>query len=430
MLVAQPLLLPGPWETLVAWVLLAGTAEFWLSVGASFATIVGAFTGTFLLATLLGGIASSRPWLADFIRPVALVVKATPVACIVVVLLLWLGAQGVPVAAVALVVFPAYYFTTLEGARSVRVEVRDALRVMGVSRGRLWLAHTWPSVLPYLVATSKNAVGMSWKAGVAAELIAMALNTMGEKVYQAKLLLEAADLFAWTATIILLAFVCEKAFLWLLEESGSWSLRRAVRSAPSEPAGVNVGEEPVIVVDDLRVELQGKPIVGPVSFTVNADRPLCLRGESGIGKTTLLGAIMGLVPCTAGTVERPRRLSAVFQEARLVEGLSLEDNVALVACGTPRETVREVLGELLPGVEPTREVSKLSGGERRRVEIVRALLCPGAAVLLDEPFQGLDAEAHERAIAFILGHLGDRCLIVATHDARDARALGAWSLRL
>ncbi len=430
LIVGQPLLVPGPWETFTAFASLVGTASFWLSVWASFATIVCAFLGAFVCATALGALAATRPLLADLVRPLALVVKATPVACVVVVLLLWLGAEGVPVAAVALVVAPAYYFSTLEGVQQVRPEVADALRVMGVGPVRLWLAHGWPSVLPYLQATSKNAVGMAWKAGVAAELIAMALDTLGEKVYQAKLLLETPELFAWTATIILLAFLCEKAFLRLLAASGPAALSLAVSSAPSEPRDCAVSEDPTVRVSDLRVERGGTIVLDSVDLEVGGGEILCLRAPSGAGKTTLILAILGLVRPSAGRVERPDRASAVFQEVRLVEALSAEDNVRLVACGTPRETVRAALAELLPGVEPERAVSELSGGQRRRVEIVRAMLCPGAAVLMDEPFTGLDEAARESAIAFIRRQLRGRSLIIATHEADDVSALGAAVLEL
>ncbi len=426
----QPLLLPGPWQTLVAFVGLAGSGTFWATVGASFATIAIAFIGAFLVALVLGALAASHPVLADLIHPLALVVKATPVACIVVVLLLWLGAEGVPVAAVALVVFPAYYFSTLEGVRQVDPGLADALRVMGVGPGRLWLAHTWPSVVPYLVATSKNAVGMAWKAGVAAELISMALNTLGEKVYQAKLLLETPELFAWTLTIILCAFACEKAFLWLLARSGSASLSLAVRSAPREPARSVVDEDSRITVLDLTIERGGKRILSNLSFRVEGGEAICLRGPSGEGKTSLLLALMGLVPVESGIIKRPARLSAVFQEARLVETLSMEDNVRLVACGVPREDVRAALDALLPGVERERLARDLSGGQRRRLELARALLCPSAAVLLDEPFAGLDEQARKRAIAFIAERLGGRSLVISTHNEDDGDELGAVCLRL
>ncbi len=429
-LVDQPLLLPGPWQTVVACAGLAATGAFWASVGASFGTIVIAFAVAFAAALALGALASRHPALADLIHPLVLVVKATPVACIVVVLLLWLGAEGVPVAAVALVVFPAYYFSTLEGARQVKGEVADALFVMGVSPGRLWLAHTWPSVVPYLVATSRNAVGMAWKAGVAAELIAMALDTLGEKVYQAKLLLETSELFAWTLTIILCAFACEKAFLWLLAKSARASLELAVRSAPSEPVSPIVAEDPTITVLDVTIARGGKRILSNISLKVEGGEALCLRGPSGEGKTSLLLAIMGLVATEKGRIARPRRLSAVFQEARLVDALSMEENVRLVSCGVPREEVRALLAELLPDVEPSRLARDLSGGQRRRLELARALLCPSAAVLLDEPFAGLDDASRDRARRVIAERLGARSLILSTHDEADARALGAATLRL
>ena len=78
---------------------------------------------------------------------------------------------------------------------------------------------------------------------------------------------------------------------------------------------------------------------------------------------------------------------------------------------------------LVPGVDVHACVAELSGGQRRRVEIARALLCPGGAVILDEPFTGLDAAARDAAAKVVLDLLGDRTLLLATHDANDVQAL-------
>ena len=78
---------------------------------------------------------------------------------------------------------------------------------------------------------------------------------------------------------------------------------------------------------------------------------------------------------------------------------------------------------LVPGVDVHARVAELSGGQRRRVEIARALLCPGDAVILDEPFTGLDAAARDVCAEVVLDLLDGRMLLLATHDTADARVL-------
>ena len=127
-----------------------------------------------------------------------------------VLLLIWVGSREVSGIAVFLMAFPALYLATVEGLGQVDEKLGQMLSVFGVGPVRRLLAHTWPSLLPYLVATSRNACGMAWKAGVAAELIGTPLGSMGERIYQAKILLETADLFAWT--VIVVAVITSESF--------------------------------------------------------------------------------------------------------------------------------------------------------------------------------------------------------------------------
>ena len=105
-------------------------------------------------------------------------------------------------------------------------------------------------------------------------------------------------------------------------------------------------------------------------------------------------------------------------------------NVRLVTAGLGEAEARAGLGELLPAQALDVPVSELSGGQRRRVEIVRALLHPSTAVLLDEPFASLDGESHRQAAEFVRWHLSGRTLLVASHAADDAELLGAARLSL
>ena len=157
---------------------------------------------------------------------------------------------------------------------------------------------------------------------------------------------------------------------------------------------------------------------------------VCVMGPSGCGKTTLLRLVLGLERPDEGRVEAPGRLSAVFQEDRLLEHLTAEGNLRLVT-GRRRDTAAaELLAELGLSDEPGKPVSSFSGGMKRRVAIARALLADYDALLLDEPFKGLDADTRERTAGAILRLNAGRALLMVAHDPGEARLLGADIVRL
>ena len=157
-------------------------------------------------------------------------VKATPVACVVVLLLIWLGSARVSIAAVFLMALPGVYFSLAEGLAQVNKPLEQMFRLHGVRGWRLFCAHTWREVLPFVLSCARAVIGMSWKAGVAAELIGMAVGTVGERIYQAKLLIETADLLAWTVLVVAASWACERVLVWLLRVSGPVAWRAAVRA--------------------------------------------------------------------------------------------------------------------------------------------------------------------------------------------------------
>lgn len=429
LLVGSSILLASPLETCRRLLDIVTSDRFLPILWFSFSRIAGGFLSAFVLGVALGFLAHHSSVARELLAPVVLAFKSIPVACIVVLLLIWVGSREVSGIAVFLMAFPAIYLATVEGLGQVDERLSQMLSVFGVGPLRRLLAHTWPSLLPYLVATSRNACGMAWKAGVAAELIGTPLGSMGERIYQSKILLETADLFAWTVIVVVVSYVFEQAFLWLLRQTGPVAVRSAVPRA-GERAAEAVPPEPILL-RDATLGYDASPVVEGLSFSLAAGERGVLTDASGTGKTTLLMTVAGLVPQLAGTVQRPQRFSMVFQETRLIEALSAEDNVLLVGAGSlTQDGVRALLRELLPEEALGRPVSELSGGQRRRVELARALAHPSAAVLLDEPFSSLDEDTHQVAARFVMAHLKGRTLLMSSHAPEDVAALDARQLSL
>lgn len=412
-LVAQPLILPGPGAVALALLRLVCDGDTWAILAGSGARILGGLALAAVCGGVLAGVSVRSRTFSRLVAPALSFVKATPVACVVVLLLIWLGSARVSIAAVFLMALPGVYFSLVEGLTQADKPLEQMFRLHGVRGWRLFCAHTWREVLPFALSCARAVIGMSWKAGVAAELIGMAAGTVGERIYQAKLLIETADLLAWTVLVVAASWACERVLVWLLRASGPAAWRAAVR-AHGRAGGSAGGGAPAELAFAVGDRAPWAPALDGLVLRVPAGGRTCVMGASGAGKSTLLALAAGeCAPC-----------SMVFQDVRLVEDVSALDNVLVCAdARVDASSATALLRLLVPGVDVHARVAELSGGQRRRVEIARALLCGGCAVILDESFTGLDASARDATAEAVLDLLEGRMLLLATHDVADAQAL-------
>ena len=183
----------------------------------------------------------------------------------------------------------------------------------------------------------------------------------------------------------------------------------------------------MIAVHKLCKAFDNKAVLRDFSCTMEDGCVTALMAPSGAGKTTLLRMLMGLETADSGEITglSGKRLAAVFQEDRLLDFMTPVDNIRLTAPKLDRAVIlREMAAMGLTDCEnqPARE---LSGGMRRRVAILRALLCGADVIALDEPFKGLDEATRARVIDETKRLCRGKTVLLVTHEAAEAERMGA-----
>lgn len=217
MAVHNRILLAGPVDTVRALASLSGTSDFWQSIRATTLRILSGLA----IGTVLGLLLSLGAYLKEplelFLHPLVLCLKSVPVASFVILLLIWFGSENISVIICAMVVFPIIYLNCLEGFKSTDVKLLEMAQVFRMPTDRRLRYILLPQVMPFFRGGLKLATGMSFKSGIAAEVIGQPLHTIGNGLYQAKIYLETGELFAWTIVVVLISYICERLICFIID---------------------------------------------------------------------------------------------------------------------------------------------------------------------------------------------------------------------
>ena len=182
----------------------------------------------------------------------------------------------------------------------------------------------------------------------------------------------------------------------------------------------------MLTIEHLTKQFGEKTLFRDLCLTV--DGPAVLWAPSGWGKTTLLRILMGLEMPTSGTVQGVGKVSAVFQEDRLCPQLTAVENVALVLPGPMDQYKKQIEKDFqqlgMDAAALALPAARLSGGQKRRTALLRALWAPSDTLLLDEPFTGMDPDTLAAAAALLRTRCGTEPVLLATHDREAIRLLG------
>ena len=195
---------------------LAGTRRFWASIGGSLVRIVGGFMLAAVCGTPAAALAARFRRIEELLAPLVLAIKTIPVASFIILALIWMGSKNLAVLIAFLMVFPILYTNVLSSIRATDVELLEMARVFRVTPMRRVRFIYLPQVMPYFRTGCTVGLGLCWKAGVAAEVIGMPVNSIGERLQQAKVYLDTPELFVWTVVIVCLSVGVEKLFGFLL----------------------------------------------------------------------------------------------------------------------------------------------------------------------------------------------------------------------
>lgn len=212
MAVNKSILLASPATTIIAFVNLVYKTVFWKSVLFSFIKIMAGF----IIAVGIGILFAILAWrflvIKELITPFMKVIQATPVASFIILALLWIPSKNLSILTSFLMTVPVIYTNVLQGILSTDEKLLEMAKVFRISSLRKARYLYIPAVAPYFFTASTVGLGLCWKAGIAAEVIAIPKNSIGEQLYTAKLYLMTGELFAWTFVIIVVSVVTEKLF--------------------------------------------------------------------------------------------------------------------------------------------------------------------------------------------------------------------------
>lgn len=215
--VDNDILVASPLQVLNRFIELAPLSEFWLSILNSFKSVAEGYIIGVLIGAAAGIITSFSKALNMLLKPFFTAVKTTPVVSFIILALVWLTKARIPVFITVLMVMPVVWANVAGGIGSTDKQLVEMANSYNFGfKKKLTLIYL-PSAVPPFITACETAVGLGWKAGIAAEVLCMPENTIGMNLKNSQIYIETADLFAWTAVIIVLSLVLERVLVKALD---------------------------------------------------------------------------------------------------------------------------------------------------------------------------------------------------------------------
>ncbi len=211
-------LIPSPKSVIVNTAKLIKTADFCLIISQSLLRILLGIVVAIVIGIALAIITTKVSFMNILVTPLMSAVKATPVASFIFIAIIFMNRNALPVFITALLVLPIIWTNVSAGIKGVPKELKEVSKVYKFSTSKKLTKLYIPSVLPYFFAACRSALGLAWKAGVAAEVLCTPKSAIGTELYFSKTYLDTEALFAWTLITVILSLILEKSIIYLLSK--------------------------------------------------------------------------------------------------------------------------------------------------------------------------------------------------------------------
>ncbi|MDI9520153.1 MAG: ABC transporter permease subunit [Bacillota bacterium] len=210
MAVGHEFLLASPLQVFISFVRLLTLPSSYLAfLNSTLRVLVGFFTALCLALLLAAGASRSR-LIHELVSPLVALARSVPVTSFVILAIILVSTRWLSALIAFVIAFPVIYSNVLEGLFAQDKALLEVAAVFRVTPFRKLIYITLPQLYSYLLSGAVTALGLSWKSGIAAEVIGIPRGSIGEKLYSAKVNYNTADLLAWTAFIVLLSLLTNK----------------------------------------------------------------------------------------------------------------------------------------------------------------------------------------------------------------------------
>lgn len=210
--VGRDIIMPRPARVLAEALALYPTPRFLEALASTFLRGSAAFGLALLVGGGAGVAAGISPLFEAALAPLLTIIRATPVLALILVALIWFPSGFVPIFAAFLMSFPVMVTSAASGVRATDPRLLEMARLFKVPRRETLRRLRLPSALPHLLSGARNALGLSWKAVVAGEVLSQPLRALGSGMQESRVLLETPRVLAWAMASILLCGITEWAF--------------------------------------------------------------------------------------------------------------------------------------------------------------------------------------------------------------------------